>query len=181
MPQRALLIIDLQNDYFDGGKYPLVGTDAAVETAGRLLSAARAAGDLVVHVRHESTEADAGFFVPGTAGAEIHGAVAPAEGEAVIVKHQINAFLDTDLKPTLDAAGVTEITVIGAMSHMCVDAAVRAASDFGYQVTVVADAVATRDLDFAGQTVPASAVHAAFMSALAFAYARVIPASDYLG
>lgn len=180
MPTRALLIIDLQNDYFEGGLFPLVNTEAAARTAARLLSAARAAGDLVIHVRHVSEGPDGGFFLKDSHGAEIHPLVAPAPGEAVVVKNQINAFLGTDLKARLDAAGIRDLTVVGAMTHMCVDAAVRAASDFGFQVTVVADAVATRDLDFDGATVPAAQVQTAFLSALGFAYARVVPAEALL-
>src|SRR3546814_14756141 len=66
------------------------------------------------------------------------------------------------------------------MSHMCIDAATRAASDLGYRTTVVHDACATRDLEFDGQVVPAAQVHNAYMSALAFAYAKVTTADEYL-
>ena len=180
MSENALILIDFQNDYFDGGAFPLVNTLDAVENAARLVAAFRKAGRPVIHVRHHSTEEDATFFVPGTDGAEIHAAVAPAAGEPVVTKFNINAFLDTDMKALLDTRGIRHVTVVGAMSHMCVDAFVRAASDFGYGVTVVHDAVATRDLDFGGRTVPAADVHAAFMSALAFAYAELVSTEDYL-
>jgi hypothetical protein len=72
MPKRALVLIDIQNDYFPGGKWTLRGIDAAAENAAKLLAAARAAGDLVVHVRHEFPTADAPFFAPGSEGAKIH-------------------------------------------------------------------------------------------------------------
>ena len=64
---------------------------------------------------------------------------------------------------------------------MCIDATTRAASDFGYKATVVHDACATRDLEFGGQVVSAAQVHAAMMSALAFAYAKVETTDAYLG
>lgn len=180
MSKTALIIVDLQNDYFDGGKFPLVGTTAAAANAARLLDAARKRSDVVVHVRHESAEADAPFFAPGTEGAAINPAVAPEPGEPVVVKQAINAFQGTDLKALLDSHGVTDVTVAGAMSHMCIDAVTRAAVDFGYAATVIHDAVATRDLEFGGRTVPAADVHAAFMSALAFGYAAVSSTDDYL-
>jgi nicotinamidase-related amidase len=153
---------------------------SAAGNAARLADAFRKAGRPVIHVRHSSTEEDASFFVPGTPGAEIHPLVSPAAGEPVVTKSQINAFLDTDMKALLDARGISHVVVGGAMSHMCVDAFVRAASDFGYGVTVIHDAVATRDLQFGGRTVPAADVHAGFMAALAFAYAEVISTGDYL-
>lgn len=180
MSKTALIVIDLQNDYFDGGKFPLHNTDAAAANAARLLEAARSKGDLVVHVQHVSGEADAPFFAPGTEGVEIHTSVAPKDGELKIVKQQINAFLGTDLKAKLDEAGVETVTIAGAMSHMCVDAATRAASDYGYSVIVVHDATATLDLEFAGQTTPAEKVQTAMMSALAFGYAQVVSTDDYL-
>lgn len=180
MSKRAVLVVDLQNDYFPDGKFPLVDVEPALDKAVRVVADARARGDKVVHIRHEFPAADAPFFAPGSDGAQIHSRVAPADGEPVIVKQQINAFLGTDLKQVFDAAGIEEVTVIGAMSHMCIDAATRAASDFGYRTTVVHDACATRDLEFDGRVVPAAQVHDAYMSALAFAYAKVTTTQEYL-
>ena len=180
MSKRALVVIDLQNDYFPGGKWTLDRIDAAAHNAARLIAAARADGDLIVHVRHEFPTNDAPFFAPGSTGAEIHKAVRPAEGEAVVLKNQVNAFRDTNLKTVLDGQGIEDVTIIGAMSHMCVDAATRAASDFGYAVTVVHDACASRDLSFNDTTIPAAQVHAAYMAALGFAYATVVTTDSFL-
>lgn len=80
----------------------------------------------------------------------------------------------------LEEQGIKDVVVVGAMSHMCIDAAVRAASDFGYGVTVLHDACATLDLEFNGVKVPAEQVHATMMAALAFAYAKVQSTRDYL-
>ncbi|MCW2248354.1 nicotinamidase-related amidase [Azospirillum fermentarium] len=180
MAKRALIIIDLQNDYFDGGKFTLENIDAAAANAARLLDAARAQGDLVVHVRHEFPMADAPFFAPTSEGSAINGAVLPRDGETVLLKNAVNAFLGTGLKDVLDRNGITEVTVAGAMSHMCIDAAVRAAADYGYRTTVIHDAVATRDVAFEGITVPAAQVHAAAMAALGFAYATLLSTDAYL-
>ncbi|MGE8295496.1 MAG: cysteine hydrolase family protein [Pseudomonas sp.] len=180
MSKRALILIDIQNDYFAGGKWSLEGMDGATANAARVLSAARQAGDKVIHVRHEFESADAPFFVPGSAGANIHPQVQPLASEAVVLKHQVNAFLGTDLKAQLDAAGTEQITLVGAMSHMCIDAAARASSDFGYATTVIHDACATRDQEFEGLSIPAAQVHAAYMAALAFAYASVVSTEQYL-
>lgn len=180
MSKRAILVVDLQNEYLPSGKLPLVAIESALANAARVIAAARAKGELVVHVRHESASADAPYFVPGTAGVEIHASVAPLANEPVIVKNYPNSFLGTNLKTLLDEKGIEAVTVIGAMSHMCIDASTRAASDFGYQAVVVHDACATRDLEFRGQIVPAAQVHAALMAALAFGYATVAATDDYL-
>lgn len=180
MTATALVLVDFQNDYFEGGAFTLVGTAAAAAKARTVLDRFRANQETVVHIRHHAGEEDATFFVPGTPGADINTLVSPAEGETVVTKANINGFLGTDLKAILDAQGVTNLVVAGAMSHMCIDALVRAASDLGYAVTVLHDAVATRDLEFGGRTVSAADVHASFMAALAFAYANVVSTDDFL-
>ncbi len=180
MSQRAYLVVDLQKDYFPGGKLPLVGIEAAAAQAARVIEAARAAGDLVVHIRHEFPSAQAPFFAAGSPGAEIHPTVLNRADEPVVQKQVANAFRDTALKELLDDNAIEEVVVVGAMSHMCIDAAVRAAKDFGYTVTVIHDACATRDLEFGGVKVAAAQVHAAFMAALASSYASVVSTEEHL-
>ncbi len=181
MSNQALIIIDLQNDYYPGGKWELHGIEQASENAVKILSNAREKNLPVFHVHHEFLMENPPFFAPGSEGANIHEALKPMDGETTVLKHQVNAFRDTNLKELLDKKGIEEITVIGSMSHMCIDAATRAAADYGYQVTVVEDACASRDLEFENKTVKAEDVHAAYMSALGFAYANVISTKTYLG
>jgi nicotinamidase-related amidase len=109
MPRRALVLIDIQNDYFPGGKWTLSGIDAAADNAAWVLAAARVAGDLVVHARHEFPTADVPFFAPGSDGAKIHPKVMNLKGEPVVLKHHVNAFRETDLKAILDRHGVEEV------------------------------------------------------------------------
>ncbi len=181
MKKRAIIVVDLQNEYLPTGKLPLVGIDSALENAGRVIAAARDKGEVLIHVRHEFAQPGAPVFVPGTDGVQIIPAVAPAEGEAVVLKNYPNSFRDTNLKQMLDDQGIEELVVIGAMSHMCIEATSRAAADFGYPVTVVNDACATMNLEFEGTVVPAAQVHAAAMAALAFAYASITHTDAYLG
>jgi nicotinamidase-related amidase len=180
MTKKALIVVDIQNDYFPGGKWPLAGVEAAADNAARIIGAARTAGDLVIHVRHEFTRADAPFFIAGSEGAQIHPKVLNRPGEPVVLKHFVNSFRETELKQLLDDKGIEELVVVGSMSHMCIDGITRAASDFGYKVTVVHDACASRDLEFGGVLVPAAHVHAAFMAALGFAYATIVSTGDHL-
>jgi nicotinamidase-related amidase len=172
--QTALLLIDLQNDYFPGGRMELAGPVEAAARAARALKLFRERGLPVFHVRHESLQEGASFFVPGTAGADIHASVAPVDGEAVVTKHYPNSFRETGLLERLREADVNRLAVAGMMTHMCLDAGVRAAADLGFECAVLSDASATRDLAFGGRTIPAAQVHGAFMAALEGAYARVL-------
>jgi nicotinamidase-related amidase len=170
---KGLIIVDVQNDYFDGGAMELVGMEAAAACCRRLLDAFRAAKLPVFHIQHLSTRPGAGFFVPDTPGCEIHDRLRPADGEAHIVKHFPSAFRDTDLQQLLQLSGVRELVICGAMSHMCIDTTVRAAFDLGYQCALAADACATRDLEFDGHRVAAADVQSAFMAALSVPFAQV--------
>ena len=178
---RALVIVDIQRDYFPGGAHPLVGPDDAVAAARRVLDAFREDGEPVIHVQHVWDAPDAPFMRPGTEGIEIHALVAPAAGEPVIQKTEPNSFLGTTLENDLRTRGVDQLVVAGMMSSMCVDATVRAAVDLGFETTVVHDACAAPDLEFGATTVPGASVHAAFMAALASGYATVVSADELVG
>jgi len=180
MSHIALILIDIQNDYFTGGKWPVDQMEAAAGQAARVLDHARTCGHEIFHVRHEMLADSAAFFRPGTSGADIHVSVAPQDGETVLLKHRPNAFHKTSLRRDLECAGITDVIVCGAMSQMCIDATVRAAVDFGYAVTVVEDACGAKKQVFKGQDVSAVQVHAAFMAALAQTYASVMSTDVYL-
>jgi len=175
----ALIVIDIQNDYFSGGSMELVGSEQAAANAARLLARFRAQGWPLVHIQHLMARPGATFLLPGTPGAEIHPAVAPLAGEPVVQKHFPNSFRDTGLLDVLKQAGAHELVICGMMTSMCVDATVRAAFDLGFPCMVVHDACATRDLAFGGETIPARQVHGAFLAALGAVYARIAATDEY--
>ncbi len=169
----ALVIIDIQNDYFPGGKMELAGADAAGANAGRLLARCRKLGKPVFHIQHLSVRPGATFFLPDTPGVEIHPSVAPQAGETVIRKHFPNAFRDTPLEEELRRINARHLLVVGMMTQMCIDTSVRAGRDLGYEITLAHDACATRNQKFGDQEVPAAQVQAAFMAALNGSFANV--------
>jgi nicotinamidase-related amidase len=178
--KKALLLIDIQNDYFEGGSNPLEGSQEASKNAKAILEQLRKDGDLVVHIQHISRRAGSTFFLPETYGAEIHSNVKPLEGELVIEKHYPNSFRETNLLDILINEGVEELVICGMMTHMCVDATVRAAKDFGFETFVVGDACATKKLVYGNTSVSAASVHASFLAALSYYYARVVSCETYL-
>lgn len=169
----ALLIIDIQNDYFPAGRMELSGSEVAASCSARLLNAFRQAQWPVFHVQHLSNRPGAGFFLPGTIGAEIHPSVAPLPGEPVIVKHFPNSFRETDLLARLREEHIGSLLLCGMMTHMCVDATVRAAFDLGFSCTVAHDACATMGLTFNGLHIPPEHVHGSIMAALGAVYAQL--------
>lgn len=176
----ALLLIDIQIDYFPGGKMELVGMETAAKNAAELLKAFRTAGKPVFFIRHISTRSDAAFFIPGTQGTDIHSSVSPLPDETVFEKHFPNSFFQTGLFSALSESEVNDLVICGAMSHMCIDTTVRAAKELGFKCTLIEDACATRDLKFGAEIIPAQTVHAVFMAALDGMFATVMDADDYL-
>jgi len=169
----ALVLIDLQNDYFPGGAMELVDAEIAVSQAALLLTAFRQRGLPIFHVQHIAKQAGATFFLPGTSGAEIHASVQPSAGEHTVAKHFPNSFRDTMLLQALGEMKATKLVVAGMMTHMCVDTTVRAAADLGFQCSLAHDGCATRNLQFAGHTVEAKNVQLAYLAALNGSFASV--------
>jgi len=162
----ALLIIDIQNEYFPGGKRELVNPLQAAQKAFELLQCFREHKQRTVHIQHVAAGAEATAFLPGTEGTHIHDAMAHFEGEPLVIKHYPNSFRETNLLDLLKEWGIERVIITGMMTHMCVDATARAAGDFGFQVVVAEDACATRDLTHGDTVIPAEQVHKAFLAAL---------------
>ncbi len=180
MSNTALILVDIQNDYFEGGKWPVDKMQEVSNNAAKLLENARNKGHTIIHVHHEIPSDEAPFFRTGSDGAKIHSSVAPVGDEPTILKHRPNSFHNTSLRDDLEAQDISDVIICGAMSQMCIDATARAAADFGYSVTVVEDACGAKEQTFKDHDVPAPVVHAAFMAPLAMLYARVIDTETYL-
>lgn len=176
----AIILIDIQNDYFPGGRYELYQPEQAAANAKLALDFFRSKGLAVYHVQHISVQEGASFFLPGTEGVKIHQNVQPAPGEKVFVKHVPNAFFQTGLADTLGSGHIGHIVVCGMMSHMCIDTSVRAARDHGLSVTLLQDACATRDLIWGEKAIPAATVHDAFMASLHGSFAQVTTTKTFL-
>jgi nicotinamidase-related amidase len=175
----ALLVIDIQKDYFPDGKYPLVNPLEAAQKAYMILQCFRESGNPHVHIQHVSLEPDATFFISGHRGTDIHDSVAHFEGEPIVYKHEPNSFLNTNLLELLQSWEIERVVITGMMTHMCVDATARAASDLGFQVIIAEDACATRDLKYGDTTIPAELVHKSFLAALK-SYGRVMKSDEII-
>ncbi len=178
--KQALLVIDIQNDYFDGGASPLVGSHEASLNAQKLLTAFRKDSQPIIFIQHISTYDGATFFIPNTEGVKIHQNVKPMNNEIVITKNYPNSFKGTTLLETLKKNKITKLVICGMMTHMCVDATVRAAKDLGYECTLISDACATKDLEIKGKKVSAQDVQTAFLSALNYAYSTTLSTDEFL-
>ena len=171
--KEALLIIDVQNDYFPGGANELFRPLEAEGRIRELIAESRACGRPVIYIQQYNPPGDT-FFREGTFGAEISDRIRPQAEDKVIIKRYPNSFLETGLDDYLKSLRVDTLIICGMMTHMCVDTTVRAAMDYGYQVKLAADACATMDLTLNGERIPAEVVQKAFIAALDGVFATII-------
>lgn len=176
----ALVIVDIQNDYFPDGKMPLVRPVEASQQAARLLDHFRRVRWPIVHIQHIAMRPGATFFLPGTPGADFHPNVQPLSDETIVQKNFPNSFHATPLLEVLREQQIDRLIICGMQTNLCVDAITRAAADYGFECIVAADACAARNLTFDGHTVPAEQVHYAFLAALNGSYAKVLKVDQVL-
>jgi nicotinamidase-related amidase len=174
---KALLVIDVQNDYFCGGNMELVEMEKALVQTNKLITYARENHHKIYFIQHIATKEGASFFIPNTKGVALNNGLERSD-ETVIIKHYPNSFRETGLDEVLKKEQITELMICGAMSHMCIDSTVRAGFDLGYKITLFSDACATRDLEFQGEVIPAQQVHNTFMSALGSLFCEVLEVGD---
>lgn len=176
--KKALLIIDVQNDYFTNGNCELCQPETALDTIKKLLEKFREQALPVFYIQHVSTM-QAGFFVPNTDGVQIHPDIKPQKTDTVIVKHYPNSFYETSLQKELVKQEITDLVVCGMMTHMCIDTTVRAAKDYGYHITLISDGCATKDLEWDGANIPAKTIQNAFMASLNQKFAHVTTGAGF--
>ena len=144
--QRALIVIDLQNDYFPDGKFPLWNTEAVLGQVESAIARARAQGVAVILVQHiaDAPNGAAPFFNAGTRGVELHPRILAAAPDAVVVtKAQADSFLNTTLEEKLAALGVEELLICGMMTQNCVTHTAISKAAEKYRVAVLGDCCAS--------------------------------------
>lgn len=176
----ALLLLEIQNDYFPNGRIPLEKSLETSMKAQAILQTYRDKKQPVIHIRHISTQPDAASLLPCTKGADFYSSVQPIKGETIITKHYPNSFKDTGLFNHLSKNKINHLIICGMMTHLTVDATVRAAYDLGFTCTVLHDACTARQLDFNHTIIPAQNVHYAFLAAFQPVYANVLSTEEYL-
>jgi nicotinamidase-related amidase len=177
---QALLVVDIQNDYFPGGAMELVGSNEASAQARKLIDHFRAKSNPVIHIQHVATEPDATFFLPNTRGVKIHESVIPTSNEILFTKHHPNSFLETPLLGHLKLHEIGQLVIVGMMTHMCIDTTTRAAADLGFECLLAHDACATKALTFNGVSVSAENVQASFLAAIDGTFAQVLATNQLM-
>ncbi|KAF1797166.1 Isochorismatase-like protein [Mucor lusitanicus] len=183
MSDEALIVVDVQNDYFPDGKLPTCKPVETAEACAKLIEKFRQEGKEVVFIKHivkEEQEKSFPFFIKGTHGVEIHDTVKPLPTEKVISKNEVSSFAGTSLKEYLTSKGVKKLVVVGMMIHNCVNATVYSGVEEGFRCIVVEEAVNTMDQPYDGELVKAQDIKKAFLVGIQFAFSKVYKLQDVL-
>lgn len=164
--KQGLLVIDVQNDYFAGGKMVLKGADEALRNINLLEAQFSAAKLPIIYIQHIKHQKNADFFEQGTSGAELHAKLKVDDTSIIIVKHFPNSFLETTLAEVLKNDQIDQLVICGMMTHMCIRATTPVATDLGYHPILIADATATKDLSQDGLIISADQVQVDIISEL---------------
>lgn len=177
--KKALLVIDVQNDYFKNGAMELVDSDLALKKINILETYFKHRNLPIIYIQHLSP-VDAAFFREGSDGAKLHSGLKVDDDSIIITKKYPNSFFQTDLNEQLKSLNVEQLVVTGMMTHICVDSTTRAAKELGFNPILISDATATRDLEINNRKVSAQNVQTAFIAALNGFFAEVLNTSDFL-
>lgn len=181
MVRRALIVIDVQNEYFDGA-LPISDPTPALSLAniGRAMDAATAAGIPVIVVRHGDADPEASSFRVGSHTWELHPEVERRDRDHLVEKTMPGAFTDTQLASILAAEEIDTVAIAGYMTHMCVDTTSRQAAHRGLAVEILSDATGTLALENSGGGATGEELHRATLVAQGQFFADVVRTDDWL-
>jgi nicotinamidase-related amidase len=181
MPRRALLVIDAQNEYFDGA-LPITSPprESSLGNIVRAMDAAAAADVPVIVVRHVEADPQSPAFRAGSPGAALHPQVDARPRAELVEKRLPGSFTGTALADILAAAEVDTVAIAGYMTHMCVDTTARQAVHRGLAVEILADATGTLALDNAGGRVSGEELQRATLAAQGDGLADVLSTDAWL-
>jgi len=148
----ALIIIDVQNDYFEGGRHALYNPSDALSNIESILKHFRERNLPVIHVQHINSRGT-GFFEPDTIGVQIHENITPLANETLIIKRDVSSFTGTELETILRRNGINGLIITGMQTNVCVRSAVNDCIMRGIRVILLEDACAARSLDIHNDTI----------------------------
>jgi nicotinamidase-related amidase len=175
---RALLVIDVQNEYFTGA-LPITHPAGHIDRILEVMDAA--AGRIpVVVIRHTFTQPNRPFFQRGTPGWELHPEVAGRPRDVLIEKELPGSFTGTGLEPWLRDRGISTVAIAGYMTHMCCDTTARQAVHRGFNVEFLSDATGTLPLANSAGKVTAEELHRSILCAQQMLLSEVLPSSEWI-
>lgn len=176
--KRALLVIDVQNDYFSD-KLRVTHPQGSMENILAAMDGAGKAGIPIITIQH-SNPPEAGAFAKGSAGWQLHPEIARRKQDLLIEKTLPGSFTGTPLESWLRERGIDTLVITGYMTQMCCDTTSRQAVHLGFNVEFLSDATGTLAITNAAGSVTAEELHRAILVTQAMRFAKVQTTSQWL-
>jgi nicotinamidase-related amidase len=177
--KRALLVIDVQNEYFTG-RMPVTYPKGSLSNILRAMDAADACGIPVILIQHTAQKPDAPTFRRGSKEWELHSSVLSRGHECIVEKHLPGGFTETGLSAHLRRLGADTVTICGYMSQMCCDTTARQANHQGYAVEFLSDATGTLALSNYSGSITAEELHRCVLVTQAAGFSKVLSTDDWI-
>jgi nicotinamidase-related amidase len=177
--KRALLVIDVQNEYFTG-KLPVSYPKDSLSKIINIMEAASESKIPVILVQHSALQKDASTFVKGSKEWELHDQIKGKKFNYLIEKNLPGSFTNTKLESILRDNKVDTVVICGYMSQMCCDTTSRQAVHLGFSVEFLSDATGTLDISNYAGSVTAEELHRAVLVTQAMRFSKVVSSDEWI-
>jgi nicotinamidase-related amidase len=175
----ALLVIDVQNEYFTGSM-PVTYPMESLKNILRAMDHAHTKGIPVAVIRHTNLAGNAGTFKKGTVNWELHDEINRRPADILVEKNLPGRFTRTNLENWLKSKGISRVTIAGYMTQMCCDTTARQAFHRGYSVDFLSDATGTLSFANSAGTITAGELHKAILITQQMLFSRVLTTDEWI-
>lgn len=177
--KRALIVIDVQNEYFIGA-LPISYPVGHLSNIARVMDVATTQGIPTIVVQHTFAQPDAPFFKRDTAEWQLHPEVADRACDLLIEKNYPGCFTGTELEAWLKERGIDTLVIAGYMSHMCCDTTARQAMHLGLNVEFLSDATGTLAVSNSAGSVSGEEMHRSILVAQQMMISTVLSTDEWI-
>lgn len=177
--KQALIVIDVQNEYFEGGAMPVTYPANSFDNIKKAITSAKAHQIPVVYVKHLCPP-EADCFRPDSFGQELHADLIALGADHILTKKMVSAFPETDLQDYLSSKEIDTVTIAGFMTQMCCDTTARYAAHMGYHVNFLSDGTGTLDFNNSQGHASAEELHRATLITQAHCFSNVISTDSWI-
>jgi nicotinamidase-related amidase len=177
--KRALLVIDVQNEYFTG-RLPVTYPPGSLSNILLAIDCAHEHNIPVVVVQHTTPQKDAPVFRKGTEAWELHPEIAARHYDHLVEKNLPGSFTGTDLESWMRQNQIDTVVITGYMTQMCCDTTARQAFHLGFQVEFISDATGTLQVANSAGRVTDEELHRAILVTQAMRFGKVLTAKQWM-
>jgi len=177
--KRALLVIDVQNEYFTG-RMPIKYSYESLENILKSMDEASKHDIPIILIQHTALQKDSKTFIKGSKEWEIHNEIKERKYNLIVEKNLPGSFTGTDLEDLLRKMNVDTIAICGYMTQMCCDTTARQAFHLNFSVEFLSDATGTLDISNSAGTISAEELQKAILITQEMKFSKVLTTDKWI-